>query len=78
MIEGFYKIEPLGPRSKQLVYAEPSEDGAYIILEDGKGGTVTNTTLDTWGRIFPEFLHVDGGWPEARIKFRQEWSPHDS
>ncbi len=78
MVEGFYKIEPLGPRSRQLVYAEPSKDGKHVILLDHGGAEVSDTTLDTWGRIFPEYIHVESGWIEARQKFRNTWSPHDS
>ena len=68
--EGFYSIEPLGPRSKQLVYACLSTDGEHVHLWNAKGETVEDTTIATWHRIKPQFIHVHGGWTEARIKFR--------
>ena len=66
--QGFYIITPLGPRSRQLVYAKV--EGKTLEITNQGGQAVCDTTMFTWHRMRPQFIHVDGGWAEACTKFR--------
>jgi len=73
IVEGFYKIEPLGPSNKILVYVAPVDiapGNLELWDREGRGEEVGE---DDFNRMAPEFINAEN-WANALVKFKKAYA----